>query len=102
MATSRQPKPAETATETAAVPVTKRRVVRVWYEDETFDVVNPNRPKLLLVFELEHHKDTPETVRENMWLIWHALGRPGASLDDWIETVAEVEWLEVERGKAAS
>ena len=100
MAVSRQPKPAETAP--TAVPETKRRVVRVWYEDNTFDVVNPNRPKLLLVFEVEHGKETPETVRENMWLIWHALGRPAASLDDWIETVAEVEWLDVERGKAAS
>ena len=102
MAVSRQPKPEPSPVPELAEPVTKRRVVRVWYEDDTSVIVNPNRPKLLFNFEAEHHKEAPETVAENMWLIWHALGRPAAGFDEWVETVAEVEWLEVERGKALS
>ncbi len=100
MAQSRQPRPQPAAP--AALPATKRRVVRVWFDDENSVTVNPNRPNLLLNFEAEHGKETPETVRENLWLLWHALGRPGESLEAWIDTVDEVEWLEVERGKALS
>lgn len=105
MAESRQPKPErafEGAPPVSALPVTRRKVVRVWYEDDSFVVVNPNRPRLLFNFEAEHHKEAPETVAENMWLIWHALARPEGSLEAWVETVAEIEWLEVERGKALS
>ena len=101
MAQSRQPRPEPAPTQTAA-PATKRRVVRIWYDDDTSVTVNPNRPRLLTNFEAEHGKEAPETVAENMWLLWYALGRPDGSLDEWIDRVEEIEWLEVERGKALS
>ena len=99
MAVSKRPLPEDQTTATPALPVTKRSLIRVWFEDGSFKIINPSRPKLLLAFELEHNKPAPEGARENLWLVWHALGRP-ETLDDWIDTVDEFEWVDVERGKS--
>ncbi len=75
--------------------------LRVWFEDGSCsELINPNKPKLLTVFEAEHGRDTPETVAETMWLLWHALGRPGGDFDAWNDTVEELERVEWELGKA--
>lgn len=74
--------------------------LRVWFEDGTSSpLINPNKPKLLTVFEAEHGRDTPETVTETMWLVWHALGRPG-DFDTWNDSVEDLERVEWELGKA--
>lgn len=90
------PPPAESA---PVLPETKRSLIRVWFADGTFKIINPNRPRLLLVFELEFSRPAPDSARENLWIVWHALGRPG-DFEDWIDTVDEFEWIQVERGKA--
>ena len=75
--------------------------IRVWYTDGTCsDVINPNKPALLLVFEQEFNKDIPESYPEMYWLTWHALGRPLGDLDTWLETVEDVDRFEMELGKA--
>lgn len=80
-------------------PSTARRV-RVWFDDGTSSpVVNPNKPALLTAFEAEFGHETPDGARETMWHLWHALGRPG-DFDLWFESVEDVEWIEMELGKA--
>lgn len=88
-------KPARMESERTAVRM------QVWYADGTSSsVINPNKPALLLVFEQEFGKDTPETYREMYWLAWHALGRPEGTLDAWIETVEDLDRFEMPLGKA--
>ena len=83
-------------------PSTARRA-RVWYEDgASSPIINPSKPALLTVFEAEWGHETPDGVTETMWHLWHALGRPGGSdgFDVWFGTVEDVEWIEMELGKA--
>lgn len=93
---------ADSATSEDRAPSYAARI-RIWYEDGTSSrLFNPNKPRLLFVFEQEFGHDAPETTSEGMWLFWHALGRPGDSFDAWIDTVEDVERISVELGKASS
>lgn len=92
--------PAADAVDPAPHPATAPRM-RAWYEDGTATKwINPNRPALLLVFEQEFGHDSPRTSQEAYWLVWHALGRPSAGFEEWIETVEDVERQDMELGKA--
>lgn len=100
-------KNADTTTEptTDAVEVTRTGAMaprmRVWYQDGSVTKwINPNRPVLLLVFEQEFGHDSPQSSQEGYWLVWHALGRPSAGFEEWIETVEDVERQDMELGKA--
>ena len=75
--------------------------LQVWYSDGTCSpVINPNKPAVMLVFEQEFGKDAPTTYSELYWVAWHALGRPGGTLDAWIDTVEDLDRFEMELGKA--
>lgn len=80
---------------------TSKRLVIV-YDDGRVERINPNRPKLLIAFEMEHGVQQPQTHAQIAWLAWHALGRPADSIDAWLDTVEEIDADEVEMGKAAS
>lgn len=88
-----------------------RTMMRVWYADGTCsELVNPNRPKALIVLEAHTGKSQPEGVADLMWLVWHCLGRPGANgkpengdddaiYESWFLSTEELDTEEVERGK---
>lgn len=112
MAQSNKPKPVEAANPDQIEETPMRRLTRIHYNDNTFEVVNLNRPNLMVVFAAAHEgKAEPETTTESLWLMWHALGRPvvgdvagkpeADQVEAWAATVEEIDHVFVERtGKA--
>lgn len=75
--------------------------MRAWTSDGKPSAwVNPNRPALQMMAEVEFGHGAPFDTREAMWLTWHALGRPG-DFDTWVETVEDLETTEKVLGKAS-
>jgi hypothetical protein len=82
-----------------AAPKKTRKLIRVEFDDASVATFNPNRPNLLIAFELEHGEQQPKTHTQLAWLAWHALGRDG-KFETWLDTVASIDTTEVEMGKA--
>lgn len=62
----------------------------------TFDggetkTINPNRPLFLLLLEREFGVQSPETNEQLAWLAWTGLGRPGDSLESWLDEVDDID-----------
>ncbi|WP_298045714.1 hypothetical protein [uncultured Citricoccus sp.] len=80
--------------------------------------VNPSRIATLRVFEAKHGRIDFENFDEQMWMLWHTLGRPGANgvkpvepaigpaenrvFTEWLESVESPAVKTVTRGKASS
>ncbi len=81
-------------------PRKKRRVI-VEFTDGRVEQFPPNNPRLLMAFEAEHGHTNPKGIQEVCWLAWHKLGRPG-DLEGFIDSVEEIDLVEVEAGKENS
>lgn len=79
-----------------------RQNLRVEYTDGTAARLNPNRPALLIAFELEHGVQQPQTHAQIAWIAWHGLGRPDGDLTAWLARVEAIEPEAVTAGKASS
>lgn len=86
--------------ELASKPASKRAILVAYFEDGRVQRLNPNRPRLLITFEMEHDgRSEPEGYEDLCWLLWHSMGRPG-ELDEFIDSIEEIDNEEEERGKA--
>lgn len=87
------------ASRKSAEPAPNKKQLVVYFDDGRVERVNPNRPRLQIAFEAEHDRAMDENYRDVCWICWHALGRQG-SFDEWVDTVDEIQPIEVGRGKA--
>jgi hypothetical protein len=63
----------------------------VRFDDGQIERINPNRPKLLLLLEREFKVQQPETHEQVSWIAWQGLGRPGDSLEAWLDGVDDID-----------
>lgn len=93
----RKPEPAGNGAEPSLQPV------QILYLDGSSDrLATLQSARVLLAIEAEGH-DGPQALRESfggsslktaLWMAWAHLGRPGKSFDAWIDTVADLRWLD--------